>query len=152
MLILEGIRYVTCLASTLRYPAKQRVVSDLSLGTHRLGGQGEWCSHKPSEKNGDVMAWKSFLHNWPFERGIHRWPVDSPHKGSVMQSFWIIICVSRTKLLNKQSSCQWQWFETPYFNSSRTSDRHISLNYAINRSDIGLASAQRQIIILVNTT
>ena len=21
--------------------------------------------------------------NWPFERGIHRWPVDSPHKGPV---------------------------------------------------------------------
>ena len=22
-------------------------------------------------------------HNWPFVRGIHRWPVDSPHKGAV---------------------------------------------------------------------
>ena len=24
------------------------------------------------------------LHHWPFVRGIHRWPVDSPHKGPVM--------------------------------------------------------------------
>ena len=24
---------------------------------------------------------KHFPHNWPFVRGIHRWPVDSPHKG-----------------------------------------------------------------------
>ena len=25
------------------------------------------------------------LHYWPFERGIHQWLVDSPHKGPVMQ-------------------------------------------------------------------
>ena len=25
------------------------------------------------------------LHYWPFVRGIHWWPVDSPHKGPVMQ-------------------------------------------------------------------
>ena len=24
-------------------------------------------------------------HDWPFVRGIHRWPVDSPHKGPVMR-------------------------------------------------------------------
>ena len=29
----------------------------------------------------DVITWKHFLHYWPFVRGIHRWPVDSPHKG-----------------------------------------------------------------------
>ena len=25
------------------------------------------------------------LHCWPFVRGIHRWPVNSPHKGPVMR-------------------------------------------------------------------
>ena len=29
----------------------------------------------------DVIKWKHFLHYWPFMRGIHRWPVNSPHKG-----------------------------------------------------------------------
>ena len=29
----------------------------------------------------DVTKWKKFLRHWPFVRGIHRWPVDSPHKG-----------------------------------------------------------------------
>ena len=29
----------------------------------------------------DVIEWKHFLRYWPFVRGIHRWPVDSPHKG-----------------------------------------------------------------------
>ena len=29
-----------------------------------------------------VVAWKCFLHYWPFVRGIHRSLVVSPHKGS----------------------------------------------------------------------
>ena len=28
------------------------------------------------------------LRHWPLMRGIHRWPVDSPHKGPVMQKFF----------------------------------------------------------------
>ena len=28
-----------------------------------------------------VIKWKHFLRNWPFVRGIHRSPVNSPHKG-----------------------------------------------------------------------
>ena len=27
------------------------------------------------------MKWKHFPRYWPFVRGIHRWPVNSPHKG-----------------------------------------------------------------------
>ena len=29
----------------------------------------------------DVIKWKSFPRYWPFVRGIHRLPVNSPHKG-----------------------------------------------------------------------
>ena len=29
----------------------------------------------------DVIKWKHFSRNWPFVRGIHRSPVNSPHKG-----------------------------------------------------------------------
>ena len=29
----------------------------------------------------DVIKWKQFPRYWPFERGIHRSPVNSPHKG-----------------------------------------------------------------------
>ena len=28
-----------------------------------------------------VIKWKHFTRYWPFVRGIHRWPVNSPHKG-----------------------------------------------------------------------
>ena len=55
----------------------------------------------------DVMTWKRFLHYWPFVRGIHRWPVDSHHKGPVMRSFGVSFNVSLNKLLNKQSRGRW---------------------------------------------
>ena len=29
----------------------------------------------------DVIKWKHFLRHWPFVRGIHRSPVNYPHKG-----------------------------------------------------------------------
>ena len=29
----------------------------------------------------DVIKWKHFPRYWSFVRGIHRWPVNSPHKG-----------------------------------------------------------------------
>ena len=29
----------------------------------------------------DVIEWKHFPHSWPIVRGIHRSPVNSPHKG-----------------------------------------------------------------------
>ena len=28
-----------------------------------------------------VIKWKTFPRDWPFVRGIHRWPVNSLHKG-----------------------------------------------------------------------
>ena len=36
----------------------------------------------------DVIKWKHFPGNWPFVRGIHRSPVNSPHKG---QWRWALI-------------------------------------------------------------
>ena len=32
-------------------------------------------------RHDDVTKWKHFPRNWPFWRGIHRSPVNSPHKG-----------------------------------------------------------------------
>ena len=33
------------------------------------------------EDHDDVIKWKYFPRYWPFVRGIHRWPVNSLHKG-----------------------------------------------------------------------
>ena len=42
----------------------------------------------------DVIKWKHFLCYWPFVRGIHRSPVNSPHKGQWRgASMFSLICV-----------------------------------------------------------
>ena len=42
----------------------------------------------------DVIKWKHFPRNWPFVRGIHRSPVNSPHKGQWRGALMLpLICV-----------------------------------------------------------
>ena len=45
------------------------------MPTRRLRSVGVEAWHD------DVIKWKHFPRYWPFVRGIHRSPVDSPHKG-----------------------------------------------------------------------
>ena len=41
----------------------------------------------------DVIKWKHFPRYWPFMRGIHRSPVNSPHKGQWRGAFtFSLIC------------------------------------------------------------
>ena len=35
----------------------------------------------------DAIKWKYFPRYWPFVSGKYRWPMDSPHRGPVTQSF-----------------------------------------------------------------
>ena len=61
----------------------------------------------------DVIKWKHFPRCWPLVRGIHRWPVNSPHKGQWRWALMFsLICASiNDKRLRKQS---WGWqIETP---------------------------------------
>ena len=42
----------------------------------------------------DVIKWKHFPRNWPFVRGIHQSPVNSPHKGQWRRALMFsLICV-----------------------------------------------------------
>ena len=42
----------------------------------------------------DVIKWKHFPRSWPFVRGIHRSPVNSPHKGQWRGALiFSLICV-----------------------------------------------------------
>ena len=42
----------------------------------------------------DIIKWKHFPRNWPFVRGIHRSPVNSPHKGQCRGALMFsLICV-----------------------------------------------------------
>ena len=58
----------------------------------------------------DVIEWKHFPRHWPFVRGIHRWPVNSPHKGQWRGAFDVSFDLRMNNWLSKQS-LGW-WFET----------------------------------------
>ena len=59
----------------------------------------------------DVIKWKHFPRYWPFVWGIHRSPVNSPHKWPVSRSLDDFFDLSLNKRLSKQS--RRMWFETP---------------------------------------
>ena len=59
----------------------------------------------------DVIKWKHFLSYWPFVRGIHRWPMNSPHKGQWRGAMIFCFDLRLNKRLSKQS--RRRWFETP---------------------------------------
>ena len=52
-----------------------------------LGPRSQWYAMKPTwwksicHEHDDVIKWKHFPRCWPFVRGIHRWPLNFPHKG-----------------------------------------------------------------------
>ena len=59
--------------------------------THTSYIQVDYCR---SPVHDDVIKWKHFPRNWPFVRGIHRSPVNSPHKGQWRGALMFsLICV-----------------------------------------------------------
>ena len=64
--------------------------------------------HTSHKYHDDVIKWKHFSRNWPFVRGIHRSPVNSPHKGQWRGDVFFDLRP------NKRLSKQWWgwWFET----------------------------------------
>ena len=75
-----------------------------------LGGGGGGLKVRMSLVHDDVIKWKHFLCYWPFVRGIHRSPVNSPTKASDAD-VWISFDLHLNKRLSKQS--RGRWFETP---------------------------------------
>ena len=53
----------------------------------------------------DVIKWKHFPRNWPFVRGIHRSPVNSPHKGQWRAALMFsLICVWINDWINNREA------------------------------------------------
>ena len=48
-----------------------------------------------------VIKWKYFPHYWPCVRGIHRWPLNSPHKGQWRGALMFSFIVS--EYLNREA-------------------------------------------------
>ena len=73
----------------------------------------------------DVIKWKHLPRYWPFVRGIHRSPVNSPHKGQWREALVFSLICSLNNRLSKES---WGWlFETP----SRSLCLHCNVGRAI---------------------
>ena len=66
---------------------------DVVIYLRTILGAGSVNSLAP-ERHDDVIKWKHFQRYWPFVRGIHRSPVNSPHKGQWRGALvFSLICV-----------------------------------------------------------
>ena len=60
--------------------------------------KGDWC-------HDDVTKWKLFPRYWPFVRGIHRSPVNSPHKGQWRRALmYSLICARINDWVNNREA------------------------------------------------
>ena len=50
---------------------------------------------EPLGYHDDVIKWKNFPRYWPFVRGIHRSPVNSPHKGQWRRALMFSLICAR---------------------------------------------------------
>ena len=65
-----------------------------------------WMSHYIRSYHDDVIKWKHFPRYWPFVRGIHRLPANSPHKGQWRRALiFSLICARINGWVNNRESC-----------------------------------------------
>ena len=83
-----GYHFILSVNKLIYIPSKQMVkittIGFLNKGDTYIGiadVKKYVVRHMPNFHNDDVIKWKYFPRYWPFVRGIHRSPVNSPHKG-----------------------------------------------------------------------
>ena len=63
----------------------------------------------------DVIKWTHFLRYWPFVRGIHRSPVNSPHKGQWHGALMFsLVCVWINDWVNSREAGDVRRYRTHY--------------------------------------
>ena len=68
-----------------------------------------------SHRHDDVTKWKHFPCNWPFVRGIHFSPVNSPHNGQWRGApMFSLICVWINDLVNAPEADDLRCYRTHY--------------------------------------
>ena len=63
----------------------------------------------------DAIKWKHFPRYWSFVRGIHRWPVDSPHKGQWRAAMLSLICAWTNGWATNQNACELRRHRAHYY-------------------------------------
>ena len=70
--------------------------------------KSSWC-------HDDVIKWKHFPRYWPFVRGIHRSPVNSPHKGQWRGALmFCLICAWINGWVNNGEAGDWRRHHAHY--------------------------------------
>ena len=63
----------------------------------------------------DVIKWKHFVRYWPYVRGIHRSPVNSPHKGQWRGALMFsLICTRINGWVNNGEAGDWRRHRAHY--------------------------------------
>ena len=111
----------------------------------------------------DVMKWKQFPRYWPFVRGIHRSPVNSPHKGQWRGALvFTVVCARINGWVNNREAGDLRrhrahydvivmYLDSPYTGSPwGACDVHTSVNRVIIGPDNGLSPVRHQTITSTN--
>ena len=91
----------TCIMTRNRWPVYGGVISihyaKVTYTGKTVVGM-HWIQHFSHD---DVIKWKHFPRSWSFVRGIHRYPINSPHKGQWRGALMCsLICVRINGLVN----------------------------------------------------
>ena len=77
------------------------VANVIGISIRRCGYNDHTCNFRFVGYHDDVIKWKYFPRYWPFVRGIHRLPVNSPHKGQWRRALMFsLICTRINGLVN----------------------------------------------------
>ena len=102
---------------TLSHSFKPKWQDIQIINTHYCTKGRKWwkgvpCAGKYGNSHDDVIKWKHFPRYWPFVRGIHLSPVNSPHKGQWRRALmftlicaWINGCVNNREAGDLRRFC-----------------------------------------------
>ena len=91
----------------------------------------------------DVIKWKHFPRYWPFVRGIHRSPVNSPHKGQWRGALMFsLICVWINDWANNREAGDLRRYRAHYYVTVMRLLNHWTLVYMYLRQWTGSSLVQ----------
>ena len=100
---INGNRQPVCFYGTNEFGLSWRCRTNASI----------WCSQR--FRHDDVIKWKKFPRYWPFVRGIHRSPVNSPHKGQWRGALmFTLICARINRWINNRGAGDLRRYRTHY--------------------------------------
>ena len=92
----------------------------------------QWNDICSKRMHDDVIKWKHFPSYWPFVRGIHRSPVNSPHKGQWRGALMFsLICVWTNGWVNNREAGDLRGYRAHY-------DVIVMITLMIHQNIIGI--------------